>query len=158
MEKIITYFFNTITKLTNEFNQSLLYQFLEWFTQKLQIHFEKNTPNLIPHQWSIYEVVLWQNIWSELNKTRPCIIISQDVLNKWNTIIILPLKSIKITTKFWILSVKIDNKISHLRKQTFCSCFNIKEVSKKRLWQYIWTISNKDIKNIKKSLHIIFWL
>jgi hypothetical protein len=58
MEKIITYFFNTITKLTNEFNQSLLYQFLEWFTQKLQIHFEKNTPNLIPHQWSIYEVVL----------------------------------------------------------------------------------------------------
>lgn len=157
MEKSIERLIQKIQNIANELTQPILHQFLEWFHCILYLHFEKKTPNLIPKQRNIYEIDLWQNIGSELNKKRPCIVISDESFNRWNTVIILPLKTIKETTKIGIISVSINFKHAHLHKSSYCACFNIREISKKRIEGHIGNIHIEDREKIKQSLSIIFW-
>lgn len=158
MELFIKRLINKVKEISNDITIPIIYQFLAWFNLVLYLHFEKKTPNIVFKQWDIYEIDLWQNIWSELNKKRPCIIISSEAFNKWNTVIMLPLKGIKDSTKTWIITIFIDFLKSWLKKPTYCSCFNIREVSKKRIWQYIGSITKEDRKIINNSLSILFWL
>ena len=158
MELLIKRLINKVKEIANDITIPIIYQFLDWFNLVLYLHFEKKTPNIVFKQWDVYEIDLWQNIWSELNKKRPCIVFSNESFNKWNTVIILPLKGMRETTKIWIITISIDFLKSWLKKPTYCSCFNIREVSKKRIWQYIGTITKEDRKIINNSLSIIFWL
>lgn len=59
---------NLIDKIKNEINLPIISEFLEWFYEKINIHFNKKTPNLKLNKWDIYFVNLWKNIWSELDK------------------------------------------------------------------------------------------
>lgn len=147
---------NLINKIKNDINLPIISEFLEWFYEKINIHFSKKTPNLVVNIWDIYEVELWINIWSELNKKRPCVAISQWVFNRWNTAIFIPLKSIKRNTRLWNISFKINQEWTWLLKNSYISLFNIKEISKKRIWEKIGKLNNKDILNIKNWLKIIF--
>jgi mRNA-degrading endonuclease toxin of MazEF toxin-antitoxin module len=145
-----------IDEVKNDINWSIISDFLEWFYKKINIHFNKKTPNLIPVIWSIYEVELWTNIWSELNKKRPCVIISKWNYNRWNTVTIVPLRSIKENTRLWTLSFEIDIENTGLEKKSYITVVNIKEISKKRIFNKIWKISKIDHIKLKKALTTFF--
>jgi len=152
MERYIKKLLQTVKVVTNEITHSIVCQFIERFSVVIEIHFQKKTPNIVPHQRDIYECNLGQNIGSELNKKRPCIVISKEQFNTGNTIIILPVKSIKPTTRFGILSIQLQKEPASLRESSYCSCISIREVSKKRLGKYIGEIAVQDRETIKKSL------
>ncbi|AHB41834.1 hypothetical protein P148_SR1C00001G1056 [candidate division SR1 bacterium RAAC1_SR1_1] len=158
MELLIKRLINKVKEIANDITIPIIYQFLDRFNLVLYLHFEKKTPNIVFKQRDIYEINLGQNVGSELNKKRPCIIISNQSFNKGNTVIILPLKGIRETTRIGIITISIDFLKSGLKKPTYCSCFNIREVSKKRIGQYIGTITNENRKIINNSLSIIFGL
>ena len=82
-----------IEKIKNNKNLGVISDFLEWFYEKLNLNFNIKRVGLWFNKWDIYFINLWKNIWSELNKIRPCLIFSNFFVNKWNTIIVIPLKS-----------------------------------------------------------------
>jgi mRNA-degrading endonuclease toxin of MazEF toxin-antitoxin module len=147
---------NLIDKIKDDINLPIISDFLEWFLQKLEINFIKKTPNIIVNIWDIYDTELWINIWSELNKKRPCVIVSKSNFNKWNTIIIVPIRSIKNNTRLWSISFEIDINWTWLIKKSYLTPINIKEISKKRLLNRIWKLNINDINKLKNVLTKIF--
>ncbi len=135
---------------------SIVSDFLDWFYDKLDIHFNKFSPKIIPKKWDIYFVNLWQNIWSELNKVRPCIIWSVKQANFWNTVLIIPLKSYKWKkiNDFQILIKK--SKLNWLEKDSIIDFSSIRQISKKRLLNKIWKLDEADLKKLNKWLSLIF--
>lgn len=93
MQRLIENLLQKIKNIATDILNPIVCQFLEWFEQILFLHFEKKIPNIVLRQRDIYEIELWQNIWSELNKRRPCLVISDDGFNRWNTVVIIPIKS-----------------------------------------------------------------
>ena len=135
---------NQIIEILYRFNTFLLYQFL----------YQENT--LFVKQWDIYDINLWRNIGSELNKKRPCVVISDNAFNNGNTVVVAPLKSVKEYTKQWVLTIRIDHDFAGLEKKSFVSLGNIREVSKKRMQKKIWKIAKHDLLKTQESLSIFF--
>ena len=146
---------NLIDKIKNDINLPIISDFLEWFYDKIELNFNKKTPKLIFNKWDIYFINLWKNIWSELNKTRPCLIISKTYFNNSNTLIIAPLKSYK-----WKKNKNTQILLKHklLKNSSVIDFLSIRQIDKKRINNYVWTISKKDIEKINKKLIKIFWL
>ena len=147
-----------INTIVDDSNESDIPNFLKWFKNKLLIHFKRKTPvNLFPNKWDIYYVNLWMNIWSEINKERPCIIYSIRKLNKWNNIVVIPIKWFydKIDNKYQILLN--PDTINNLWKKSLANLMSIREVSKKRLKWKIWIIDNTKLKQIDEKMKIILW-
>lgn len=134
-------------------------QFLERFERKLFLHFEaKIWEKFIPKKWDIYFVELWSNIKAEINKTRPCMIYSDEYANQWDTIVILPLKTLywKLNYKFEILIQ--ESKINWLKKKSRLTITQIRSVSKVRLKWKIGKLESSYIWQIEERIKIIFWL
>ena len=148
---------NFIEKIKNDITLPIISEFLEWFLEKLNIHFNKETPKIKFNKWELYFVNLWKNIWSELNKTRPCIIYSKKSFNNINSIIIIPLKSYKgkdLINKFHIKVLKsLDNS---LKKDSICDIFHIKNISTKRLKWKIWVLEKKYLDEIDEKVIKMF--
>jgi len=145
----------TIKKIWKQFHKEVV-DILFWFNTFLNYHFFYWENRLFVNQWDIYEVNLWRNVWSELNKKRPCVVISSDPFNSGNTIVVAPIKSIKNYSKNWVISVFIDIDWTNLEKESFVSISNIREVSKRRLVKKIWKIKKEDMVKVKKSLSVYF--
>jgi len=143
---------NLIDKIKNEINLPIISDFLEWFYEKIEINFNTNISNLKLNKWDVYFVNLWKNIWTELNKNRPCIIYSSFYFNNWLDILIVPLKSYKwkINKNFNILFKK--EEYSFLRKDSVVNFFWIRQISKKRIWRKIWFFNKKDLGRIDKKI------
>jgi len=143
-------------KYSNDITISLVSDFLNWFIEKLNLNFNSKSPNLKYKKWEVYFVNLWQNIWSELNKTRPCIIYSKKSFNSKNSVIIIPLKSFKwkIIDKFQI-KIEKDEK-NKLIKDSICDIFHIKNISTKRIWLKKWEINLEKIKQIDNKIIKMF--
>ena len=63
--------FNKVVEkfLQNEIYLPIISDFLDWFWDKIKIHFWKNNNEKLKfNKWDIYFVKLWKNIWTELNK------------------------------------------------------------------------------------------
>jgi len=56
MNKKLNKLQNLIEKIKNDINIPILSEFLNWFYEKLDIHFNKNTPSLSISKWEIF---LW---------------------------------------------------------------------------------------------------
>ena len=99
---------------------------------------------------------LWQNIWSKLNKIRPCLIYSNYYLNWWNNIIIIPIKTYKtrLNSKIQVLIKK--DELNNLDVDSIASLFNIKELSKKRIIRKIWFLDKEVIKIIDNKVKKVF--
>lgn len=143
---------NLIEKIKDDIKLPIISDFLEWFYEKLNINFSKKYSEFIPSKWEIYFVNLWKNIWSELNKNRPCIVFSDYFFNKGDTIIIVPLKSYK-----WKINKSINiflksNLTKWLEKDSLVDIMWIKQISKKRIWKLIWKIDNIIIWKINNKL------
>ncbi len=145
----------TILLVREEFHQQVV-EVLHWFNTFLRYQFLNNENKLFTKQWDIYEVNLWRNIGSELNKKRPCLVISSNPFNKGKTVIVAPIKSLKSYTRIGIISVVLDKEWTNLESRSFVSLGNIREVSKKRFTKKIGKIQSSDLKKIKRSLSVFF--
>ncbi len=156
-KKKLNKIWNYIEKIKNDINLAIISDFLDWFLEKLEIHFwNKNNKLLKFNKWDIYFVKLWKNIWTELNKNRPCIIYSDFYFNNWNDLIIIPLKWYK-----WNLNKKIHIYLSKknywfLIKDSIIDLKWIKQVSKKRIWKKIWILDKDILSKIDKKIIKIF--
>lgn len=146
---------NLIESLKNDINLPIISDFLEWFYEKININFNKINPNLKLNKWQIYFVNLWKNIWSELNKNRPCIILSQNYFNNWNTVLIIPIKSYK-----WKINkdTQLLIEIELLKNKSLVDFLSIRQIDKRRINNYIWTVWKDNIKKIDKKISKVFWI
>lgn len=144
---------NLIGEIKNDINLEIISEFLEWFYEKINIHFNKKSPDLKLNKWDVYFVNLWKNIWDELNKNRPCIIYSGYFFNNWNSVTVIPLKSYrwKINKNFNIF-IKND----FLDNPSIIDVWWIRQVSKKRIWLFLWTIGNDFLQKVDKKILKLF--
>ncbi len=101
-------------------------------------------------QYQIVLVNLDPTIGSEIKKTRPCVVISPDEMNKYlNTIVIAPMttSSKKYPTR---VKVKHDNKIGWVVLD------QIRTVDKRRIIKTLGRLSRPEIKETKSVLKETF--
>ena len=99
---------------------------------------------------NIYLVTLDPTIGSEQSKTRPCIIISTDIVNDYaKTVTIAPL-SHTIRTKPFPFHVKVGEGV--------CKIEQLRTVDKSRLQTFVGTINSTQKNAIKKALALYFEL
>ena len=149
---------NLIDKIKNDINLPIISDFLEWFYEKLNINFNKKNPNIKLQKWDIFYINLWKNIWSELNKIRPCIIYSKKFANNWKTTVIIPLKSYKWTFNKDLYILIKNDKINKLQLKSIIDITAIRQISKKRIRWYIWKLSSNDLYKIDKKIIKIYWI
>ena len=147
-----------IEKIKTDITIPLISEFLDWFYELLIFHFNKTEPKLVLKKWDIYFINLWKNIWSELNKTRPCVIYSIKKANFWNTVLVIPLKSYKWKklNNFQILIKK--SKKSLLEKDSFLDLSWIRQISKKRILTKKWYLEKDILIEIDSKILNIFWI
>ncbi|MDD2870748.1 MAG: type II toxin-antitoxin system PemK/MazF family toxin [Candidatus Gracilibacteria bacterium] len=147
---------NLIERVKNDINLPIISDFLEWFFEKLDIHFNKNISNLKLNKGDIVFVKLGKNIGSELNKTRPCLVYSNKLSNFGNTVIIVPLKSYKgkININFNIFIKSSEN--TSLNKDSIVDISSIRQISKKRIFKRIGKLDKKYLNEIDSKIIKIF--
>lgn len=146
---------NLIDSIKNEISLPIISDFLEWSYEKLELNFLKKSPHLVVNKGDMFFVNLWKNIWSELNKNRPCIIMSQTYHNNGNTVVVLPLKSYK-----WeeIKRHQILLDFASLKSKSIVDFLSIRQIDKRRLNTNIWNVWRKDLDKINDKMVKVFWL
>ena len=98
-------------------------------------------------QYEIYLVNLDPTVGSEIQKTRPCVIISPDEMNQYLRIIqIAPMTT---TTKKYPWRVRIIFK----RKKRAIAFDQIRTIDKQRLIKKVGTLKTNDVNKLKKVLN-----
>lgn len=98
------------------------------------------------NQYSIVLVNLDPTIGSEIKKTRPCVIISPNEMNKYlRTIVLAPM-----TTNLKDYPTRV--KIIHNQKKGMIAIDQIRTVDKSRIIKVFEKLSNSEIKNCKKVI------
>ena len=87
-----------------------------------------------------------------MNKKRPCIIYSSDEINRWDCVVILPLKTLKEVTKKWFSVILPKDNINNLDVDSYTNITDIRSISKKRISKYIWKLTEKNISNIDQKM------
>lgn len=152
LKKNLNKILNLVENIQSDINSASISDYLEWFYKKIEINFNKKYSNFTPNKWEIYFINLWKNIWSELNKNRPCIVYSNYFFNNWDTILIIPLKSYK-WTKHSSLNIFIkSSKNNWLSKDSISDLMWIRQISKKRIWKIIWKVDKILLDRIDKKL------
>lgn len=97
-------------------------------------------------QYQIVLVNLDPTIGSEMKKTRPCVIISPNEMNKYlQTIVLVPMTS---STKTYPTRVEIK----HNKKQGSIVLDQIRTVDRQRIIKVLGNLSEKEIKKVKNVL------
>lgn len=103
-------------------------------------------------QYQIVIVNLDPTIGSEIKKTRPCVVISPNEMNKFlRTVIIAPLTS---TIKDYPTRVKVK----YQNKEGRIAIDQIRTIDKSRVVDFSELLSKKEIENIKQTINITFVL
>ena len=134
-------------------------QFLDRFGRKLTLNYTKPSPKLTYSKWSIVFVELGINIGSEILKTRPCVIISPSIFNTGDTLLVCPITGLMNDTntqpkkthshQYLVLYPDQENNLS---KPSFLNLWQIRCVSKKRLWTKIGHLTTLHIQKLNKKL------
>ena len=104
-----------------------------------------------PERGEIYLVCLDPTIGSEINKTRPALIISNDINNKVaQTVTVIPITS-KIE-KVYPFETLLSSQESGLPKNSKVKCNQIRTIDKKRLIKSLGKVSIDKLKEIEDSL------
>jgi len=91
----------------------------------------------------MYWVDLNPTYGSEMNKIRPCVIVSPDDMNKYlNTIIVAPITS---TERTYVFRVKCDIG--------YVALDQLRTVDKKRIKDFIQILTTNQILEVKRILH-----
>jgi len=106
-----------------------------------------------PERGEIYLVCLDPTIGSGINKTRPALIISNDINNQVaQTITVIPITS--NVEKIYPFEALLPSQDSRLLKSSKAKCNQIRTIDKKRLIKSLGKISIEKLKEIEKSLLI----
>ena len=101
---------------------------------------------MVVSQYDVFLVNLDPTIGREIKKTRPCLIISPDEMNRHiGTVIIAPM-----TTKSRVYPTRIE--VTFKRKAGWIVLDQIRTVDKRRLLQKLGTIANPTILEVKTTL------
>lgn len=106
-----------------------------------------------PERGDIYLVCLDPTVGSEINKTRPALIVSNDINNQFSgTVTVIPLSS--NTEKVYPFEALLPSGAVVLSKKSKAKCNQIRTIDKKRLLKRLGTISPQEMKDVEKSLLI----
>ncbi len=98
------------------------------------------------NQYEIVLVNLEPTLGSEINKTRPCLVISPDEMNHYlNTIVIIPITS---TLKKYPTRIRISNH----NVKGMAAVDQIRTIDKLRIVKIIGSIEIETIEKIKKTI------
>ena len=101
-------------------------------------------------QYSIVLVNLDPTIGSEIKKTRPCVIISPDEMNKYlNTVVLAPM-----TTNLKAYPTRV--KVKHNSKTGMIAIDQIRTVDKQRMVKVLGKLSNQESENCKQVIKEAF--
>jgi len=108
---------------------------------------------VFPKRGEVFLVCLDPTVGSEINKTRPALIISNDINNKFaDTVTVLPITS--RTGKIYPFEVAILTGESGLPKKSKVKCNQIRTIDKKRLVRSLGRVSFEKIREIEDALRI----
>lgn len=103
------------------------------------------------NRYNIYWVDLNPTKGSEINKVRPCVIISPDELNEHlNTIVIAPLTTVIRTHYPFRLSVKVAGKDGQIAVD------QLRTIDKSRLKDLIGVLSQEDAEALRDLIHRMY--
>jgi mRNA interferase MazF len=106
-----------------------------------------------PKRGEIYFVSLDPTIGSEVGKTRPALVISNDVNNEnADTVTVLPITS--KTTTVYPFEVFLNKGDGGLSEDSKVKCNQIRTIDKKRLVKQIGLLDNALLKEVEKALLI----
>jgi mRNA interferase MazF len=108
---------------------------------------------LFPHRGDIYLVNLDPTIDSEINKTRPALIISNDINNQAaETVTVIPITS--STERIYPFEAYIPSQESGLHKDSKAKCNQIRTIDKRRLARAIGKLSSAMLEEVEKAMLI----
>ena len=102
------------------------------------------------NQYQIILVNLDLTVGSEMKKTRPCLVVSPNEMNKYiNTVVVLPITSI---SKNYPSRVQLINQ----KVNGWIVVEQIKTIDKKRIIKVLDALNNSEIQKIKNCIKQIF--
>lgn len=157
LQKKIENFLSKIHEIKNDITLPEISDFLSWFHEKIEVHFLKSTPKLRFQKWDIFFINLGKNIWSEINKIRPCVVYSTKNYNNMTGAIIIPFKSLKqkdiIEKVQTIVSRSVEN---WLEKDSILDIFYLRNISSKRMNKKIWKLEKRYLDEIDEKVGKMF--
>ncbi len=109
----------------------------------------------MPNRGEVWEVDLEPVRGSETGKKRPCLIIQNDIGNKYApTTIIAVIKGAEHVAKDYPIDVHIKAGVGGLVKDSVIMCSQIRAVDKERLLRHFGKVSPHVMKEVNKALKI----
>ena len=105
-----------------------------------------------PQRGDLYLVNLDPTVGHEIKKTRPAVIISNNIANQYSPIVIIAAITSRSEPKFDEVAVKPPE--GGLEKPSVILPNQIRSVDKKRLIRYLGTLSEETIRSLDTSLKI----
>lgn len=152
---------NNLVKLVNginENNKKRLTEMVEFTKKAFEMTIEEQNGHLRkPAQGDIWTVDLGENVGSEMNKIRPCVILQNNDLNlKLNTTFIIPISNRNNTSRH---SVKIRSSILRPKMSEKIKGSIVAEqmrvISVSRLGKKIGELNKYGVKEVKKCVYSI---
>lgn len=108
------------------------------------------------NQGEIWLVSLDPTIGAEIKKTRPAVIVNDNILGKLPLKIIVPLTDWKdrYAAAAWMVKIKPDAQ-NHLMKDSAADCFQVRSVAEERCVKKLGEISNEIMDKIRNALAIV---
>ena len=105
------------------------------------------------NQGEVWLVNLNPTIGSEINKTRPALIINDNKLGRLPLKVIVPITGWKeqYSVAPWMIKIEPDQK-NGLKKTSSIDCFQIRSVSQERLLEKIGEIQPDKITNVQEGI------
>lgn len=124
-----------------------------WYTH------QKETNGLMMKR-SLYYVDYGINVWTEINGLRPSLVFKNNDFKYWEDTIVIPLTSYAIGKSLDTFDVKISpNATNNLKNDSLLKIRQLRMVSKKRIQQYIWKITDNELKDlVQQKVLLMLWI
>lgn len=108
-------------------------------------------------QGEIWQVNLDPTIGAEMTKSRPCVILNNDMVGKLALKIIAPITDFKEHYALvpWMVTIE-PNTINGLNKKSSIDLFQVRSLSQKRLARKIGSVNGNILKACKVSIDVVF--
>ena len=139
----------------NKVELSKVQSMLEWLKTKLYLDtLSEKAKSRIVRRGEVYECCFGIGIGSEMQKTRPCVIIQGDVgnINSSNVIVAPITHTEKCIPSMAKLETQINLKDGSTILNGCVNLSNIQTVSKARLGDFITKLTSDDVKNVNTSI------
>jgi mRNA interferase MazF len=109
------------------------------------------------NQGDLWLINLDPTIGAEIKKTRPAVIVNDDILGRLPLKVIVPLTDWKDSYKIapWMIKLIPDN-INNLKKISAADCFQVRSISEQRFVKYIGKVDEDVLQQIKYGLAKVF--